>query len=202
MKSLVCIAAALCLLLAGCGGTAPDGDTAAPQTTPQEGSAVPTGPYTTDTPIQTVMDDPVFGDYGRLLFPADTGVLERGHLGRPPPDLVPQHRPGGDRGHCQPPPHPGRSRGDGVLRHLHPRGKGRRPGQGGYRPLLLPGGTPGQGGLLQRRRRLLPTWGPCRTASPTPWSSPAGGVQCLCPPLPPRSPDRLRGSGPGHHLRL
>ena len=49
-----------------------------PQTTPQEGSAVPTGPYTTDTPIQTVMDDPVFGDYGRLLFPADTGVLERG----------------------------------------------------------------------------------------------------------------------------
>ncbi len=73
MKSLVCIAAALCLLLAGCSGTAPDGDTAAPQTTPQEGSAVPTGPYTTDTPIQTVMDDPVFGDYGRLLFPADTG---------------------------------------------------------------------------------------------------------------------------------
>ena len=26
---------ALCLLLAGCSGTAPDGDTAAPQTTPQ-----------------------------------------------------------------------------------------------------------------------------------------------------------------------
>ena len=72
MKSLVCIAAALCLLLAGCSGTAPDGGTAAPQTTPQEGSAVPTGPYTTDTPIQTVMDDPVFGDYGRLLFPAET----------------------------------------------------------------------------------------------------------------------------------
>ena len=81
MKSLVCIAAALCLLLAGCSGTAPDGDTAAPQTTPQEGSAVPTGPYTTDTPIQTVMDDPVFGDYGRLLFPADTGYWSGDTLG-------------------------------------------------------------------------------------------------------------------------
>ena len=81
MKSLVCIAAALCLLLAGCSGTAPDGDTAAPQTTPQEGSAVPTGPYTIDTPIQTVMDDPVFGDYGRLLFPADTGYWSGDTLG-------------------------------------------------------------------------------------------------------------------------
>lgn len=81
MKSLVCIAAALCLLLAGCSGTAPDGGTAAPQTTPQEGSAVPTGPYTTDTPIQTVMDDPVFGDYGRLLFPADTGYWSGDTLG-------------------------------------------------------------------------------------------------------------------------
>ena len=26
--------------------------------------------FTVNTPIQTVMDDPAFGDYGRLLFPA------------------------------------------------------------------------------------------------------------------------------------
>lgn len=42
---------------------------------------MPTGPYTTDTPIQTVMDDPVFGDYGRLLFPADTGYWSGDTLG-------------------------------------------------------------------------------------------------------------------------
>ena len=29
--------------------------------------------FTVDPPIQTVMDDPVFDDYGRLLFPVDTG---------------------------------------------------------------------------------------------------------------------------------
>ncbi len=56
--------------------------------------------------------------------------------------------------------------GDGVLRHLHPRGKGRRPGQGGHRP-LLPGGDPGgQGGLLQRRQGALPTWGAMQDSFP------------------------------------
>lgn len=29
--------------------------------------------FTVNTPIQTVMDDPAFGDYGRLLFPAEDG---------------------------------------------------------------------------------------------------------------------------------
>ena len=30
-------------------------------------------PYTVDTPIEDVVNDPVFGDYGRLLFPVDAG---------------------------------------------------------------------------------------------------------------------------------
>ena len=29
------------------------------------------GPFTTDTPIENVKNDPVFGDYGRLLFPVE-----------------------------------------------------------------------------------------------------------------------------------
>lgn len=29
------------------------------------------GPFTTDTPIEDVKNDPVFGDYGRLLFPVE-----------------------------------------------------------------------------------------------------------------------------------
>ena len=34
-----------------------------------------------DTPIQTVIDDPAFGDYGRLLFPVDTGYFSGDTLG-------------------------------------------------------------------------------------------------------------------------
>lgn len=37
--------------------------------------------FTVDTPIQTVMDDPVFDDYGRLLFPVDTGYWSGETLG-------------------------------------------------------------------------------------------------------------------------
>ena len=34
-----------------------------------------------NTPIQTVIDDPAFGDYGRLLFPVDTGYFSGDTLG-------------------------------------------------------------------------------------------------------------------------
>ena len=34
-----------------------------------------------DTPIQTVIDDPAFGDYGHLLFPVDTGYFSGDTLG-------------------------------------------------------------------------------------------------------------------------
>ena len=34
-----------------------------------------------NTPIQTVIDDPAFGDYGRLLFPVDTGYFSGNTLG-------------------------------------------------------------------------------------------------------------------------
>ncbi len=43
----------------------------------QEASA----PYTVDTRISDVMDDPVFGDYGRLIFPADDGYWSGDTLG-------------------------------------------------------------------------------------------------------------------------
>ena len=31
--------------------------------------------YDRNTPIQTVRNDPVFGDFGRLLFPGGGGLL-------------------------------------------------------------------------------------------------------------------------------
>lgn len=37
--------------------------------------------YTVDTAISDVTDDPVFGDYGRLIFPVDTGYYSGNTLG-------------------------------------------------------------------------------------------------------------------------
>ena len=70
------------LLLAGCrAGAAPSSSIAesedSMQTTPQT--------YTRTTPIETVLNDPVFGDYGRLIFPVERSyysgdTLEQLHL--------------------------------------------------------------------------------------------------------------------------
>lgn len=38
-------------------------------------------PYTTDTPVSDVINDPVFGSYGRLIFPANTGYYSGDTLG-------------------------------------------------------------------------------------------------------------------------
>lgn len=38
-------------------------------------------PYTIDTAISDVIDDPVFGDYGRLIFPVETGYYSGNTLG-------------------------------------------------------------------------------------------------------------------------
>lgn len=34
---------------------------------------IETSNYTVDTPIEDVIRDPVFGEYGRLIFPVDVG---------------------------------------------------------------------------------------------------------------------------------
>ena len=39
-------------------------------------------PYTVDTLISDVIADPVFGEYGRLIFPVDTGYYSGDTLGR------------------------------------------------------------------------------------------------------------------------
>lgn len=98
MKAVRLLAAALALsaLLAGCGAqdglpaqSAPAGEQESTgQNVPagqQEPSGQPaqaaqtaaqkeeSGLYTTQTPISQVIEDPVFGDYGRLIFPVDSG---------------------------------------------------------------------------------------------------------------------------------
>ena len=37
--------------------------------------------YTRDTSIREVQNDPVFGSYGRLIFPADSGYMSGDTLG-------------------------------------------------------------------------------------------------------------------------
>ena len=87
------MAAVLCLLLclAGCGGQqaeyaeGAEAESSRRQETKGEDAVqVPTGrngPFTVDTEIREVMHDPVFGEYGRLLFPADNRYYRGGTLG-------------------------------------------------------------------------------------------------------------------------
>ena len=92
MKGNGCLAAGLCILLclAGCRsqGKAPlPGADSAPESS---APAVPvdsvpaeevTEPFDANTSIQAVMDDPVFGDAGRLLFPVDSRYYSGSTLG-------------------------------------------------------------------------------------------------------------------------
>lgn len=90
MKRVISVLLFLCLLLglAGC-GTTPEADSALQETSgsqqeEREESTMEenqTSPYTVDTPISDVMNDPVFGEYGRLIFPVDSGYYSGDTLG-------------------------------------------------------------------------------------------------------------------------
>lgn len=91
MKGEAILASALCLALSLTGCRAGGADSAAPADrvqqeveTAQEEKTVqqePTGPFTVDTPVEAVLQDGAFGDYGRLLFPVDTGYWSGDTLG-------------------------------------------------------------------------------------------------------------------------
>ena len=72
---LVCLA--LCLAASGCSGQTEDrGATAAPEGSESEVTSGSAGDYTLNTKVTDVMNDPVFGDYGRLIFPVDRMISE------------------------------------------------------------------------------------------------------------------------------
>ena len=91
MKGEAILASALCLALSLTGCRAGGADSAAPADrvqqeveTAQEEKTVqqePTGPFTVDTPVEAVLQDDAFGDYGRLLFPVDAGYWSGDTLG-------------------------------------------------------------------------------------------------------------------------
>ena len=85
MKGRAILASALCLALSltGCSAGGADRAQTAQQEPAQQEPAQrePTGPFTADTPVEAVLQDEVFGDYGRLLFPEDTGNWSGDTLG-------------------------------------------------------------------------------------------------------------------------
>ena len=90
MKGRAILASALCLALSltGCrAGGAYSAQTAQQEPAQQEpaqqepAQREPTGPFTADTPVEAVLQDEVFGDDGRLLFPVDTGYWSGDTLG-------------------------------------------------------------------------------------------------------------------------
>ena len=90
MKGRAILASALCLALSltGCSAGGADRAQTAQQEPAQQEPAQqepaqrePTGPFTADTPVEAVLQDGAFGDYGRLLFPVDTGYWSGDTLG-------------------------------------------------------------------------------------------------------------------------
>ena len=99
MKKSICTVAFVCILvcITGCGANKASGNIAeiesGKETTESllqqtEGAErivqVETRinePYTTDTKIAEVLSDPVFGEYGRLIFPVDSGYYSGNTLG-------------------------------------------------------------------------------------------------------------------------
>lgn len=85
MKGTAILASALCLALSltGCSAGGADRAQTAQQEPAQQEPAQqePAGPFTADTPVEAVLQDEVFGDYGRLLFPVDTGYWSGDTLG-------------------------------------------------------------------------------------------------------------------------
>ncbi len=83
----ICLSFLFVCALAACSNTErEDGSLDEQETSPAGVESMQTGesaenPYTVDTPISDVIADPVFGDYGRLIFPVDTGYYSGDTLG-------------------------------------------------------------------------------------------------------------------------
>ena len=83
----ICLSFLFACALAACSNTErEDGSLDEQETSPAGVESMQTGesagnPYTVDTRISDVIADPVFGDYGRLIFPVDTGYYSGDTLG-------------------------------------------------------------------------------------------------------------------------
>ena len=134
--------------------------------------------YTTDSRIEDVMHDPVFGDYGRLIFPADTAYWSGDTLAELrltwysniDPDMtveivnyLKEHAQAGDTVFY-----------DIYTDEERPRTRTRRT-----QACSFSGASPAPNFPCAMPAALLPTSGPCRTASRTLWSCRSGATTPL-----------------------
>lgn len=93
MKKAVLLGALFCILLCSAGCGAAGGDKTPPESLPPQAEAervepsvrtaqAASVPYTVDTRIDDVINDPVFKDYGRLIFPVESGYYSGDTLGK------------------------------------------------------------------------------------------------------------------------
>ena len=156
--------------------------------------------YTKNTPIQAVIHDPAFGDYGRLIFPVDEGYMSGDTLGslrltwynNIDPDKTVEianflRTRAERRNH--------------LLRYLYRGRKSRRSRQAGFGLVLLQGYAGRAVRRVQRGRRLCLCG---RDAGQLPARAGAfqEGLQRLCADLSPRRADGVRGFGTRHQLYL
>lgn len=174
MKKMIsiCILSALsALLLSACGGGAQMAAAAGPELaatnlSAQNGDA----PYTAGTPISDVTGAPVFGSYGRLIFPANTGYYSGDTLGdlrltwysHIDPDKTVEiantmylHAKAGDT----------------IFYDIYTDEEKAADPAKKDTGLFFFKGTPVSGSPFAMPAVVLPMWGPCTTASPMPWNS-------------------------------
>lgn len=83
------------LMLAACGKTIRDDSQIEVGSEKNQESQVETEEmYTRKTKIADVINDKAFGDYGRLIFPVDTGYYSGGYFGESKADVVQQYGSG------------------------------------------------------------------------------------------------------------
>ena len=77
---LILMSLAVVLMLSGCSGTEEESQpvSSGEDTSESSGAGTPSSgeeeAYTLETKVEDVINDPAFGDYGRLIFPADRTI--------------------------------------------------------------------------------------------------------------------------------
>lgn len=179
MKGRAILASALCLALSltGCSAGGADRAQTAQQEPAQQEPAQrePTGPFTADTPVEAVLQDEVFGDYGRLLFPVDTGYWSGDTLGElqltwynniDPEETVEIVNTLWQRAEA----------GETVFYDIYTEAEKAQDPDKADTGLFFFKGEAGAPFAVCNAGGALPTSGPCRTASPTRWSSPSAAT--------------------------
>lgn len=159
------------------------------------------GPFTADTPIEDVKNDPVFGDYGRLLFPVEDWYYSGSTLGElqltwysniDPEETVEIVNTLWQRV----------SGGETVFYDIYTGEEKAADPEKEDTGLFFFKGEPGEKFAVCNAGGGFAYVGAMQDSFPHALELSQAGLQRLRFDLPPRRPDSLRGLGPGHQLYL